>query len=404
MPRIVGAITRERLGQLHKLYEFKLTDEHSLTLADFKELSHATTMLYGCALRIFQLRSLTADSFWFSPTDPKIAWVTVPAKVTSQARFTEKKLVDPAFVETIKAIIKERSAHTTLFPQWFRDAKKPSPEQLRLELLIKQLNEEAANKFHWGAVLTYHGTHNFRHGAAQDAFAEGGTEAVMLRTGHVTTHCARHYARSDLERARLSGFAAMIPSNQQKEISIFLNSVNQVVSEVRRTFNLNLLRPIVNVLKPLAPAAPRCHTGHQEEAELKAIIEHTNKLDSRLLGTSPLSVTQQHSTALSTAFVATRRYRSPPAKANVKAPHNVQTIEPSFVWPREDCIVIYLWNVRGDSKEPFLVPKGCDVLPGMSASTAVLKVRAFIRNARLSAPCPPNSALIDARNHPGLFP
>ena len=53
-------------------------------------------------------------------------------------------------------------------------------------------------------------THNFGHGAAQDAFEEGGLQLVMLRTGHESRECAKHYATHD----RLRTLA--VQNNQQQ--------------------------------------------------------------------------------------------------------------------------------------------------------------------------------------------
>jgi len=175
-------------------------------------------LLYCCALRIFQLRALRKDSIIFSK-DNKTAWVTVPAKCTKNQRFSETKEVHPDFLDTVRNIIDRRAlaGDTALFPDWQQSANgSTTPVQVKLEAMVKELNVEAAKVFGWPSALSFHGTHNFRHGAAQDAFAIGGLDLVMARTGHISTNCAQHYARSDLERLHKHEFLKLVPNLQEK--------------------------------------------------------------------------------------------------------------------------------------------------------------------------------------------
>ena len=66
-----------------------------------------TTMMYGCALRIFQLRSLTIHNFTFTDENKK-GCVTVPAKSINDTKITEIKEIHPEFVERIKEIVNRR--------------------------------------------------------------------------------------------------------------------------------------------------------------------------------------------------------------------------------------------------------------------------------------------------------
>jgi hypothetical protein len=132
---------------------------------DYQELLDASTMMYACALRIFQLRLLEKGSISFHQNNTE-AWVTVVAKCTKQQRHVETKQVHPAFVSRVKEIVTRRSSGTDqiLFPLWFKPAgNKYTKEQLHYEKLMKQCN---------------------------------------LESSHVSQSSATHYARSDCERLK----------------------------------------------------------------------------------------------------------------------------------------------------------------------------------------------------------
>jgi hypothetical protein len=229
-------------------------------------------MLYGCALRIFQLRDLSESSFWFSETDPNIAWVTVPAKVTKNQRFSEHKLVHPKFIPRIKEIIARRRAAgeptTILFPDWVRAPSGCSDTtRTTWENLVKDLNQEAANIFKWPAVTSFHGTHNFRHGAAQDAFAEGNTQLVMLRTGHLAAGCANFYARADLERIKKSVFASLSTAGAEKEVQKYLSKIKAHIDDQRSKLQCNLLTGHDMPTNSF-------HPGQLSEAEYQRLLDH----------------------------------------------------------------------------------------------------------------------------------
>lgn len=217
MPRIVGAITRDRLAELHDLYKLQL-QRKVISPEEYKELYEVSTLMYACALRIFQLRLLHKGSISFHKNG-KEAWVTVRSKCTKNRRFVETKEVHPDFIDEVKRIVDERSAagHTTLFPLWHKPTGSTCPTQLFYERLMKKINLEAAHLFGWPSCLAYHGTHNFRHGAAQDAYHENGLACVMVRTGHVSKNCALHYARSDLERLKAAEYLQLSCTDQRDQ-------------------------------------------------------------------------------------------------------------------------------------------------------------------------------------------
>ena len=139
---------------------------------------------------------------------------------------------------------------------------------------MKQLNQEAASKFCWPVTTSFHGTHNFRHGASQDAFAEGGTKLVMIRTGHLSQQCAMYYARSDLERS-LKGaqFAKSTSASQAKQIGAHIRTTQAAVDKIIETRKVDGL----NKLNTDNKLSPRLNLAHQEEAELLVLKEHVRK-------------------------------------------------------------------------------------------------------------------------------
>lgn len=276
MPRIVGAIGKDRLMELHALYKARYADK-SITKEEYIELQDASTMLYCCALRIFQLRSLTQTSLWFSDKNKKIAWVTVPAKTTSQGRFVEKKVVHPDFIAAARDMVDRRKENkdTVLFPLWAKAAHGESDaSRLKFEDLMKKLNQEAANVFKWPAVTSFHGTHNFRHGAAQDAFAENGVELVMLRTGHLSVACAEHYARSDLERLRRSKFAELSAAKQHNELKSYLTKIKAKVIKMTSECNIKLSS---RSAKANDPGCPLYNPGTLDEQEYQRLLENCRR-------------------------------------------------------------------------------------------------------------------------------
>ena len=92
-PRIAGAIDRAKLDQLHGVYKH-MKEQGQLSEVDYTELYEASTVMYACALRIFQLRGLRKDCFNFK--SDTAGWITVRAKVTKQNTKTkETKQIHP---------------------------------------------------------------------------------------------------------------------------------------------------------------------------------------------------------------------------------------------------------------------------------------------------------------------
>jgi hypothetical protein len=176
-------------------------------------------MMYACALRIFQLRELTKDSFNFAiPSD---VYMTCISKghadrngLNPSARRQEQKQVHPDFCVQVKEIVDRLGVNRSVF--LFGESMGLSHGQ-GIESLMMDLNEQASHLFCWSLTEEFHGTHVFRHGAAQDAFDVGGVEMVMIRTGHQSQAMALHYAKSDLKR-NCASFRTVSKSAQAQKL------------------------------------------------------------------------------------------------------------------------------------------------------------------------------------------
>jgi hypothetical protein len=234
----IGAINSERLQQLHEMYSC-LNKNELLSDADELELREASTIMYAFALRVFQLGGIKYEDFeWKSE---RVAFISVPAKNTRQ-RLVETKVVHPDFVMKAKEILERRKALglTCLFEKWKGDKVSGNfhSDRKRLEELMKNINAEAAETFAWPDLLEYHGTHQFRHGAAQDAFKAGGLREVMRRTGHLSEGIAKHYARMDVERQRDAKFK--IIWEESTVSSARDDSKQKKINELLATFQKNI--------------------------------------------------------------------------------------------------------------------------------------------------------------------
>lgn len=369
LPRIVGAITLERLQQLHIYYEALFnSDKHNtqkredqkLSEEDYQDLVDASTLLYCCALRIFQLRSLTADSFWFSPSNDRVAWVSVPAKVTRQARFSENKLVHEDFRPIVEEILQRRGKdNTLLFPRWVKLETGSDSERIRLESLMKRLNQEAADLYDWPYLSSFHGTHNFRHGAAQDAFAKGGTKLVMMRTGHLSKACAQYYARSDLERDTRHAFASLKLPKQKDEIENFLSNVTKQVDKMRQSFKLDS-----NVFdRTFDEKSQNPNLAIQEEQEFEQLAAHCRRL----------------SESINIRAVQKKERR----RNRTQDPVNVLNLpEEDLIVPLSECVVrelIYQGNFLY-----YYVPKEVEIPQTCSVDRALFLIKVWLRDRRMN--------------------
>jgi hypothetical protein len=110
MPRIRGAINKDKLAELLAFLDVKKSIGR-LNDRDHNSLYCASIFLYACALRVFQLRSLTKDSFSFSydVRNPDVihGWVTVPRKGGKGVQ-KETKQIRPDFVPFIMKFLDER--------------------------------------------------------------------------------------------------------------------------------------------------------------------------------------------------------------------------------------------------------------------------------------------------------
>lgn len=381
-PRIVGAITFRRLQQLHAMYEAKLASKQ-LSPEDFQELVDASTLLYCCALRIFQLRALTADRFWFSESNEKVAWVSVPAKCTRNGQFSEHKLVHEDFRPIVQDILERRKGHTLLFPRWAKLENESDAESVRLENLMMDLNKEAANLFQWPAAQSFHGTHNFRHGAAQDAFAKGGARLVMMRTGHLSAGCANYYARSDLERDRRAAFARVSEKKKPQHIKQHLEQIQAQVEKMRQTFKLDKLFPESN------EEATYPNLAALDEKELEDLKNHIRN-QSQLIK------------EVKTLKRNLRRPRVDPAPDPFSVPAS------QLAWPVEDCTVVEV--MHGGYPIKFLVPN--PVVPHLPqncnknmAKDITARILYHIYAQRASEEQRPRQELLNKNLYPGvLFP
>jgi hypothetical protein len=213
--RQTGAINKHRTAELITWLNTEgakdaTNSKENLSTAERSLLTDVATCLYGGALRIFQCRTLRADSFRHRNAGPKGADGVQPTelavKVISKASEKragngespmEEKQVHPEFAARIEDIIRRRGHNTILFPELDKT----------LEKKLSDCVAACAVHARWPTGQRFSGTHGFRHGAAQDAFLEGGQhglELVMKRTGHLSKSAARLYALSDMERMRIA--------------------------------------------------------------------------------------------------------------------------------------------------------------------------------------------------------
>jgi hypothetical protein len=210
LPNVKGAINKYKLAQLHAYYALALKNGR-INQQQYHLLINASAMMYACALRIFQLRALTKDSFRFTAdaNDPnKIhGWVRVPRKGGKGE--LEEKQIHPDFVKFVREFLEINNTEGVFLFQSFGTyepncnyGKTKQSTTHVMESLMKDMNKEAADYWGWDEAQEFHATHCFRHGAAQDAFFAGGIFLVMLRTGHESQDVARSYAMFDAERNR----------------------------------------------------------------------------------------------------------------------------------------------------------------------------------------------------------
>ena len=92
----MGAITKARL-QVHSTYDFHLRRG----VVTHQLLKDASTVMYACARRLFQLQQLTRGSFTFTCDGQKM-YVTCNVKRTNSSSETiELKVVQPDFVDEV---------------------------------------------------------------------------------------------------------------------------------------------------------------------------------------------------------------------------------------------------------------------------------------------------------------
>lgn len=205
--RVTGAMNMARTDKFIEWIRARKEkgDEHiSLTAEERQTCEDVATTLYGGALRVFQLRTLQTSSFQWrtNQNGGKELWLTVISKggEARAATFDKKKVpsmeskpLHPVFQQRVYEIIKRRGRDVRLFDA-FSDTLKAKFSAC-LQFCCKEQG--------WPASHRYSGTHCFRHGAAQDAYIEGGLPLTMIRTGHLSQAACAMYAMSDEERSAL---------------------------------------------------------------------------------------------------------------------------------------------------------------------------------------------------------
>lgn len=317
-----------------------------------------------------------------------MAWVSVPAKVTRQARFSEDKLVHEDLRDIVEEIVQRRGKdNTVLFPRWIKVEDGSDAERIHLEDLMKNLNEEAANKYKWPATTSFHGTHNFRHGAAQDAHARGGTKLVMMRTGHLSEGCANYYARSDLERSKKSLFARAGATKQLNQIKEHVDRIRNEVKKMRESFKLNDITIDDD-------GSPLFDLTHQEEQELEQLVRHS-------------TMQAESYAARSNKKRATRRQRESGKQEEV-IPYNVP--EERLIVPRDQTAVILVLdnNLREVyARLPTWVADRFLNVPPPSVADVSRQMEIFLKYhwkpPEQYGPIQPREDFIDAANYPKHF-
>ena len=201
-----GAMTSDRteifIAFLQELVtKGQLSETHRQLYAD------AATMLYACALRIFQLKELLGnDNSSYRNKNVNDLYITVICKAWARKRSkgqpdTEQKQVHPLYAAKVRAIVSRlcKAGNAQLFTCF-------TPHLItKFGILV----QECATLNKWPSQLKFKGTHMFRNGAAVDAFAESDSlRFVMARTGHLSEKCAWHYAQSEMERLQKAEYAS----------------------------------------------------------------------------------------------------------------------------------------------------------------------------------------------------
>jgi hypothetical protein len=205
--RVTGAMNKVRTEKFIEWIDARKEtgDEHiSLSAEERQICKDAATTLYGGALRVFQLQSLQTNSFQWrtNKNGDKELWLTVLSKggEARAATFDKKKVpsmeskpLHPAFQQRVEEIITRRSRDVRVFAGFTEGIRAKFSKCL--QFCCKELG--------WPGEQRFSGTHCFRHGAAQDAYVEGGLSLAMIRTGHLSQAACAMYALSDEERSAL---------------------------------------------------------------------------------------------------------------------------------------------------------------------------------------------------------
>ena len=202
--RCTGAMNKARTRELLEFAKEEY-EKKSFSKERYEMIRDAATMLYAGALRVSQLEHLDAASECFKEfrdEDGKLIdlTITVISKGHEKRKATqfetgigeyETKQVHPEFQEAVLEIRDRRMKQDTHLFYDFKHHRKAYSDFI----------SDTALHYGWPAECRFSGTHVSRHGAAQDAYEEGGLDLVMLRTGHLALKSAQYYSLSDAQRS-----------------------------------------------------------------------------------------------------------------------------------------------------------------------------------------------------------
>jgi len=203
--RATGALNKVRTEEFRKFIKEKQR-KGKITKEQAQMMDDVAVVLYACALRVFQLTHLSTSNECLKKVvntdDNKMVDLLVRVlskghqsrkanQATTGVGAYETKQVHPLYQQQVLEIFTRRGAKDAkIFYDFTQSARK----------LYSDTLSEAAIEYDWPEECRYSGTHCSRHGAAQDAYEEGGLDLVMLRTGHLSAKSAEYYALSDAQR------------------------------------------------------------------------------------------------------------------------------------------------------------------------------------------------------------
>ena len=242
--RITGAINRERLLQLLELMKTK-KNNNELSAEKYQLFSDMAIMLYCCALRIFQLESLTRSSFLPDKNGKNDWWVAVPIK-GDRANLEQKAadnhpLIKQQFLEVLDRLRNECGPEQDTINEKLNIKQQKFFFDLSPSLIADfgKLMSQAGKILDWPSGQAWQGTHMFRHGSIQDAHKEGGLDLAILRGGHKAEKSVRLYAATDAERKGKLQEIAKDKKKKQEYLNMYLQHHLEKAKNISATRNTN---------------------------------------------------------------------------------------------------------------------------------------------------------------------